>query len=161
MNTAMEALRARMQRLLASLPCEEAGGLHCGVSANKGTEALQWPPEDTRDLLQLWEELGQPEIAVSPGITISNLSKWLDADWWSEPPGNHLAVVRRFLWEGLPAEPMPKADPLLEEWRRISIPEWRHILQDTIDTGDNRREAYARWMLREILADPDYREQGA
>jgi hypothetical protein len=47
---------------------------------------------------------------------------------------------------------------VLWEWRRVSIPEWRRILQECIDQGDQRREQYARWMLREILLDPDYEE---
>jgi hypothetical protein len=47
---------------------------------------------------------------------------------------------------------------LLEEWRRMSIPDWRQILQDSIDAKDKYREDYARWMLREMLDDPDYRE---
>ena len=45
---------------------------------------------------------------------------------------------------------------MLWEWRRVSIPEWRSILQQSIDNKDQRREEYARWMLREILLDPDY-----
>ncbi len=44
---------------------------------------------------------------------------------------------------------------ILEEWRRISIPEWRKILRECIKTGDRKREDYARWMLLEILQDPD------
>jgi hypothetical protein len=159
MDTAMEALRSRMQRLLASLPCEEASGFHCRLPATEAAEAWQWPPEDARELLRLWEELGRPKMAVSPGITISNLGKWLNADWWSEQPEKHLSVVRRFLWEGLPSTEVRQANPLLEEWRRISIPEWRRILQESVEKGDNRREAYARWMLREVLADPEYRDQ--
>jgi hypothetical protein len=47
---------------------------------------------------------------------------------------------------------------MLWEWRRVSIPEWRRILQESADCGDERREDYARWMLREILLDPDYEE---
>jgi acyl-CoA reductase-like NAD-dependent aldehyde dehydrogenase len=47
---------------------------------------------------------------------------------------------------------------MLWEWRRVSIPEWRRILQESIAVGDQRREAYARWMLREVLLDPDYQE---
>ena len=47
---------------------------------------------------------------------------------------------------------------MLWEWRRISIPEWRRILQESIDQRDQRREEYARWMLRDILLDPDYEE---
>ena len=45
---------------------------------------------------------------------------------------------------------------VLEEWRRVSIPEWRRILQESIDKKDQKREEYARWMLREILLDPEY-----
>jgi hypothetical protein len=47
---------------------------------------------------------------------------------------------------------------MLWEWRRVSIPEWRRILWESIDKGGSRREEYARWMLREILLDPDYEE---
>jgi hypothetical protein len=47
---------------------------------------------------------------------------------------------------------------LLEEWRRMSIPEWRQILQDSIDAKDKYREDYARWMLREMLNDSEYKE---
>jgi hypothetical protein len=48
---------------------------------------------------------------------------------------------------------------ILEEWRRISLPEWRHILQESIEGKNKAREEYARWMLREVLEDSDYREQ--
>jgi hypothetical protein len=47
---------------------------------------------------------------------------------------------------------------MLWEWRRVSIPEWQHILRESINKGDQRRESYARWMLREVLLDPDYEE---
>jgi hypothetical protein len=47
----------------------------------------------------------------------------------------------------------------LEEWRRISLPEWRHILQESIKGKNKDREEYARWMLKEILEDLDYKEQ--
>ena len=46
----------------------------------------------------------------------------------------------------------------LQEWRRISIPDWRRILSESAEQGDADREAYARWMLREVLLDPDYCE---
>ena len=45
---------------------------------------------------------------------------------------------------------------MLREWRRISIPDWRRILQDSIAQSDDRREAYARWMLTEVLLDFEY-----
>jgi hypothetical protein len=47
---------------------------------------------------------------------------------------------------------------ILEEWRRISIPDWRHILIESIEINDHKREEYARWMLKEVLNDPDYKE---
>lgn len=47
---------------------------------------------------------------------------------------------------------------MLWEWRRVSTPEWRDILRMSIDRGDTRRESYARWMLKEILLDPEYTE---
>ena len=45
---------------------------------------------------------------------------------------------------------------LLEEWRRISIPEWRQILEESIQNNNTSREEYARWMLKEILEDQDF-----
>src|ERR671918_33246 len=50
---------------------------------------------------------------------------------------------------------------MLWEWRRISLPQWRRILQESINQGDSRRETYARWMLRDILLDPEYKEPEA
>lgn len=47
---------------------------------------------------------------------------------------------------------------MLEEWRRLSLPEWRTILQESIDSKNTSREEYARWMLREVLEDPEYME---
>ena len=58
-------------------------------------------------------------------------------------------------------EPLPEArlEPwMLLEWRRVSIPDWRNILEEGIVGGDARREEYARWMLREVLLDPDYED---
>lgn len=49
------------------------------------------------------------------------------------------------------------AEPwILQEWRRVSIPQWRDILQVSIARGDKKRESYARWMLREVLVDTEY-----
>lgn len=47
---------------------------------------------------------------------------------------------------------------VLEEWRRTSLPAWRHILKESIQGNDTGREEYARWMLREVLKDLDYQE---
>ena len=48
---------------------------------------------------------------------------------------------------------------LLEEWRSTSIPSWRRVLHESINSRDAEREEYARWMLREILEDPEYMEE--
>lgn len=40
-----------------------------------------------------------------------------------------------------------------EEWRNLSIPEWRRILQESIIQKNKIREAYARWMLKVVLED--------
>lgn len=45
---------------------------------------------------------------------------------------------------------------VLEEWRRVSIPQWRRILGESIEQRDRKREEYARWMLRDILLDSEY-----
>ncbi|MDA1127503.1 MAG: hypothetical protein O2913_02245 [Chloroflexi bacterium] len=39
----------------------------------------------------------------------------------------------------------------LELWRRLSRPEWRQYLRQSIENQDKEREEHARWMLREIL----------
>ena len=46
----------------------------------------------------------------------------------------------------------------LELWRRMSLPEWRRNLTKSMESSDKSKEEYARWMLREILLDPQYRE---
>jgi hypothetical protein len=48
---------------------------------------------------------------------------------------------------------------MLEEWRRISLPEWRRKLKESIESNNASREEYARWMLREVLDDPEYKEK--
>lgn len=56
----------------------------------------------------------------------------------------------------------PDFEPwMLREWRRVSTPGWRWILQESIDSKDSKREDYARWMLREVLLDPEYEEPAA
>ena len=44
------------------------------------------------------------------------------------------------------------------QWRGVSIPSWRGILVESRESGDQGREEYARWMLRDILKDPEYAE---
>ena len=57
-----------------------------------------------------------------------------------------------------PANDQGRHPWMLWEWRRLSIPQWREILQRSINHQDEAREDYARWMLRDILLDPDYTE---
>ena len=47
---------------------------------------------------------------------------------------------------------------MLWEWRRVSTPDWRRILQESIRQDDADRESYARWMLSEVLLDPQYED---
>lgn len=49
---------------------------------------------------------------------------------------------------------------ILQEWRRVSIPQWRYIFRESIAQGDKKRESYARWMLREVLVDAEYQDTG-
>lgn len=44
------------------------------------------------------------------------------------------------------------------EWRQVATPEWRKVLQEAIRRGEKRREEYARWILKDVLEDPEYRE---
>lgn len=68
---------------------------------------------------------------------------------------SHRAAVLERLRDAETFEPWA-----LQEWRRVTIPDWRRILQESIAQGDAKREAYARWMLREVLLDAEYREEG-
>ncbi|WP_158513481.1 DUF3631 domain-containing protein [Dehalogenimonas formicexedens] len=63
---------------------------------------------------------------------------------------------------GVPGEIEPQNESeVLDQWRDLSIPEWRRILKVSISSGDKGRERYARWMLREVLHDPEYEELGS
>lgn len=58
-----------------------------------------------------------------------------------------------------PAKDEGREPWMLWEWRRQCIPEWRRILQESVDGGKGKREEYARWMLQDILLDPDYQDE--
>ena len=47
---------------------------------------------------------------------------------------------------------------VLDQWRRVSIPDWHRILEESIKAKDKSRQKYARWILKEVLEDPDYKE---
>lgn len=40
---------------------------------------------------------------------------------------------------------------LLERWIAWNRSCWQQIYQEAVQKGDSRREAYARWMLEEVL----------
>ncbi len=68
-------------------------------------------PEDALELLGQWEILGQPEIPLSPGVSISNLGEWFCSAYLSE----HLPAVRHFLWESLPVGEVPQLSPTVTQ----------------------------------------------
>lgn len=47
---------------------------------------------------------------------------------------------------------------MLREWRRMSLIDWRRILAESVSSSNQRRERYARWMLYDVLLDPEYEE---
>ena len=101
-------------------------------------------------------------------------------EWWVEMKEDRLFAIRERMWRMLRSKNDPNQNShcepenrdsipsamdkdasipwMLEEWRRISIPDWRRILHESIESKDKQREDYARWMLREVLQDQDYKE---
>jgi hypothetical protein len=68
---------------------------------------------------------------------------------------NHKTEIKQYL---IQEKTIREDNWLEEEWVRINIPCWRRILRESIEGNDKRRELYARRMLREVLEDPDYKE---
>ena len=46
---------------------------------------------------------------------------------------------------------LEQGDKVLDRWKRDSIPQWKRILAESIDEGDDSRRDYAIWMLQEVL----------
>jgi len=44
---------------------------------------------------------------------------------------------------------------MVKEWQRVSLPEWKRILQDSIEKRDTERAKYAEWMLSKVLVDSE------
>ena len=57
----------------------------------------EWPPPDADALLGQWRDLGQPELQLSPGITIHNLERWFYPQVPHEPPYREVRRVREQL----------------------------------------------------------------
>lgn len=109
---------------------------------------------DIATLLGKCRALGAVFILNGDRIKVQ-ASKPLPEEYITELKQSRQAVIEELCYE-LQAEARCW---VLEEWRRISIPSWRKILSQSIQEHDQNREEYARWMLREILEDPEYQEQ--
>jgi hypothetical protein len=105
------------------------------------------------ELIQQCEELG---IQLIPSGSLLKLRA-------NQPPSEEMLTAIKDAKSSILAELKSRQNKtaecwMLEEWRRISIPDWRRILSESTQTKNANREQYARWMLREVLEDPDYQE---
>lgn len=71
-----------------------------------------------------------------------------------------LRLYRREITSNVTYESRPKASDcsVLAEWHLVSIPQCRLVLRDSRLRNDHRLAEYARWMLRDVLLDPEYQE---
>ena len=53
-------------------------------------------PADAHRMIARWETLGRPCIDLQPGISISNLERWLHKSL--PAPRSHLGIVREYLF---------------------------------------------------------------
>ena len=53
-------------------------------------------PADAHRMIDRWETLGRPCIDLQPGISISNLERWLHKSL--PAPRSHLGIVREYLF---------------------------------------------------------------
>ena len=60
-------------------------------------------PKDAQRLIARWELLGRPAIDLQPGVSISNLERWLNH--WPTPRA-HLGRVREYLYVNDSALPL-------------------------------------------------------
>lgn len=103
------------------------------------------------ELLGLLQRRGQAEVANSLLQQMEEFKREREKLTHTHTPSRNLVV-----------EPLEEFEPwMLREWRRVSIPQWRDVLRESIEQSDAKREEYARWMLREVLLDPDYVEPKA
>ena len=126
--------------------------------SRRDSAIYSWPPQDAAELVFKWNHLGRPQIPLSPGVSIANLESWLCSNWPEELVPDQVAAVRHFVWESLPEAEVPAENPLLDAWRTTAIPFWQDRLMRATKSGDLDAVRKARWMLREILIDPEYEE---
>ena len=127
------------------------------LSVLKGSASF-WPPNDAAELVFKWNNLDRPRIPLFPGVIIANLESWLCSNWPENLVADQVAGVRHFLWESLPGAEVPKENLILDEWRDTAIPIWQERLMQATKSGHPDMIKKARWMLREILLDPEYEE---
>ncbi len=60
-------------------------------------------PKDAQRLIAKWEQLGRPAIDLQPGVSISNLERWLNHP---PAPRAHLGRVREYLYVNDSALPL-------------------------------------------------------
>ena len=107
---------------------------------------------DHSGLIDTWKLLRCPRVPLSHGIDITDLPRWLNPwDRSAAPSSENVAKVWAYLLEYLPPGEVAEINPLLEEWRRSSIPMWRANLREAMAEGRKGDETYCRWMLTEIL----------
>lgn len=56
----------------------------------------------------------------------------------------------------LPLVQEPFVPWMLREWRRVTIPQWRRNLRESIEQRNTKQEDYARWMLQDVRMDAEY-----
>jgi len=109
---------------------------------------------DTQSLIRKCQDLGATLILKNNGVRVE-APKPLPDEFIYE-----LRQSKKEIMAVLKKNHRQEADNwILEEWRKTSLPQWRRILKESIENKTKRREEYARWMLKEILQDPEYREE--
>ena len=78
----------------------------------------------------------------------------LEAEW-PESSGEIRAVVIKLI----PDIRYGLAVNLMEKWSQYAILNLRHVLEESLQEGNERRSTYARWMLSTVLEDPAYKGQ--
>jgi hypothetical protein len=74
---------------------------------------------------------------------------WLDTDLPK--------LTEKIKAEGIRPQPVISGRPavdLMERWRQFAILNWRHVLEESLQEGNERRSTYARWMLSTVLEAP-------
>ncbi len=109
------------------------------------------PLTDARALIEQCQALGATLVLLDGRVRVRVMQRL---------PDDIVAAFREAKSEVL-AELQPRFRGtsrcwVLEEWRRVSIPDWRCRLRESVENGTRKRVEYALWMLREVLEDDEY-----